>query len=92
VNALDRQVKRFRKHVLFFLKHILLLILVICKLNCNNLIFNEIMILNASCVCVCMHSLFIENHPIHILEDGLLISEVVLLQYMFLIVTALSGR
>jgi hypothetical protein len=29
-------------------------------------------------VCVCMHSRFVENHPIRILEDGLLISEVVL--------------
>jgi hypothetical protein len=31
-------------------------------------------------MCVCMHSHFIENHPIWILEDGLLISEVVLSQ------------
>jgi hypothetical protein len=30
----------------------LLLILVIFKLKCNNLIFNEIMILNASYVCL----------------------------------------
>jgi hypothetical protein len=30
--------------------------------------------------CVCMHFCFIENHPIRILEDGLLISEVVLSQ------------
>jgi hypothetical protein len=29
-------------------------------------------------MCVCMHSPFIENHPIWILEDGPLISEVVL--------------
>jgi hypothetical protein len=29
---------------------------------------------------VCMHSCFIENHLIQILEDGLLISEVVLSQ------------
>jgi hypothetical protein len=29
-------------------------------------------------ICVCMHSRFFENHPIWILEDGLLISEVVL--------------
>jgi hypothetical protein len=29
-------------------------------------------------MCVCMHSCFIENHPIRIMEDGLLISEVVL--------------
>jgi hypothetical protein len=36
----------------YLLKHILLLILVICKLKCNNLIFHEIMILNASYVCL----------------------------------------
>jgi hypothetical protein len=29
-------------------------------------------------MCVCMHSRFIENHQIWILDDGLLISEVVL--------------
>jgi hypothetical protein len=29
-------------------------------------------------MCVWMHSRFIENHPIRILEDGLLISKVVL--------------
>jgi hypothetical protein len=32
-------------------------------------------------MCVYMHSRFIENHPIRILEDGLLISEVILSQY-----------
>jgi hypothetical protein len=31
-------------------------------------------------MCVCMHSCFVKNHPIWILEDGPLISEVVLLQ------------
>jgi hypothetical protein len=31
-------------------------------------------------MCVCMHSRFIKNHLIRILEDGLLISEVVLSQ------------
>jgi hypothetical protein len=31
-------------------------------------------------MCVYMHSQFIENHPIRILEDGPLISEVVLSQ------------
>jgi hypothetical protein len=31
-------------------------------------------------MCACMHSHFIENHLIRILEDGLLISEVVLSQ------------
>jgi hypothetical protein len=29
-------------------------------------------------MCVCMHSRFIENHPIQILEYELLISEVIL--------------
>jgi hypothetical protein len=32
------------------------------------------------CMCVCMHSRFVENHPIWILEGGPLISEVVLSQ------------
>jgi hypothetical protein len=31
-------------------------------------------------MCVYMHSRFIENHPIRILEDGPLISEVILSQ------------
>jgi hypothetical protein len=31
-------------------------------------------------MCVYMHSCFVENHPIRILEDGPLISEVVLSQ------------
>jgi hypothetical protein len=57
----------------YLLKHLLLLNLIIFKLKCNNLIFNEIMILNASYVCL-LRSRFIENH----LEDGPLISEVVL--------------
>jgi hypothetical protein len=50
VNVLNHRVKRFRKHVLSFeapsTSHPL-----IFKLKCNNLIFNEIMILNASYVC-----------------------------------------
>jgi hypothetical protein len=50
----------------------MLLNLVIFKLKCNNLIFNEIMVLNASYVCL-LHSCFIEDHPIWILEDGPLI-------------------
>jgi hypothetical protein len=61
----------------YLLKHLLLLNLVIFKLKYNNLIFNEIMILNASYVCL-LYSHFIENHLIWILEDGPLISEVVL--------------
>jgi hypothetical protein len=59
------------------MKHLLHLILVIFKLKCNNLIFNEILILYTSYVCL-MPSCFIENHLIQILEDGPLISEVVL--------------
>jgi hypothetical protein len=78
VNVLDRRVKCFRKHVLS-LKHLLLLNLTIFKLKCNNLTFNEILILYASYVCL-LHSRFVENHPIWILEDGPLISKVVLSQ------------
>jgi hypothetical protein len=48
VNALDHRVKRFHKHVL---------ILVIFKLKCNNLILNEIRFLNASYVCLHAFSL-----------------------------------
>jgi hypothetical protein len=59
------------------LKHLLLLNPLIFKLKCNNLTFNEIMILNASYVCL-LRFRFIENHLIWILEDGPLISEVVL--------------
>jgi hypothetical protein len=66
-------------NVFYLLKQLLFLNLVIFKLKCNNLIFNEIMILNASYVYL-LHSCFIENHPIWILEDGPLISEVVLSQ------------
>jgi hypothetical protein len=65
----------------YLLKHLLLLILVIFKLKCNNLIFIEIMVLNALYVCL-MHSWFIENRLIWILEDGPLISEVVLSQHI----------
>jgi hypothetical protein len=59
------------------LKNLLLLILVIFKLKCNNLIFNEIVVWMLG-MCGYMHSRFVENHPIRILEDGPLISEVVL--------------
>jgi hypothetical protein len=76
VNALDRRVKRFRKHVLSFGEPSASC-LVISTLKCNNLIFNEIMILNALYVCL-THSRFIENHPIWILECKPLISEMVL--------------
>jgi hypothetical protein len=61
----------------YLLKNFLLLILTIFKLKCNNLIFNEVMVWML-CMCVCMYSRFVENHPIRILEDGPLISEVVL--------------
>jgi hypothetical protein len=50
VNALDRSVKRFR--MFYLLKHLLLLIIVIFKIKCNNLFFNEIMILNTLYVCL----------------------------------------
>jgi hypothetical protein len=45
-------------NMFYLLKHLLLLNLVIFKLKCNNLIFNEIMVLNALYVCL-MHSRFI---------------------------------
>jgi hypothetical protein len=64
-------------NMFYLLKHLLLLNLVIFKLKCNNLIFNEIMVLNVSYVCL-LYSCFIEDHLIWILEDGPLISEVVL--------------
>jgi hypothetical protein len=50
-------------NMFYLLKHLLLLNLVIFKLKCNNLIFNEILVLYDSYVCL-MHSHFIENHPI----------------------------
>jgi hypothetical protein len=78
VNVLDRRVKCFRKYVLSF-EAPYVLNLVIFKLKCSNLIFNKILVLYASYVCL-MHSRFIENHSIWILEDGPLISEVVLSQ------------
>jgi hypothetical protein len=61
----------------YLLKNLLLLNLLIFKLKCNDLIFNEIMVSNASFVCL-LHSRSIEDHPIWILEDGPLISKVVL--------------
>jgi hypothetical protein len=64
-------------YMFYLLKHLLLLNLVIFKLKCNNLTFNEILSLYASYVCL-LHSPFVENHSIWILEDGSLISEVVL--------------
>jgi hypothetical protein len=66
-------------NIFYLLKHLLHLNHVIFKIKCNNLTSNEIMILNASYVCL-LHSCFVENHPIWILEDGPLIFEVVLSQ------------
>jgi hypothetical protein len=43
------------------LKNLLLVILVISKLKCNNLIFNEIMILNGPYVCLYIFSLYQES-------------------------------
>jgi hypothetical protein len=76
VNVLGCRVKRFHKCVLSFEAPSASQPLIF-KLKCNNLIFNKIMILNASYVCL-LHSRFIENHSIWILEDRPLISEVVL--------------
>jgi hypothetical protein len=45
----------------YLLKNLLLLIFLIFKLKCNNLIFNEIMILNASYVCLQTFSLHRES-------------------------------
>jgi hypothetical protein len=47
----------------YLLKNLLLLNLVNLKPMCNNLIFNEILSLYASYVCL-LHSRFIENHLI----------------------------
>jgi hypothetical protein len=62
-------------NMFYLLKHLLFLNFVIFKLNYNNLNFNEIMVLNASFACL-PHSRFIEDHPIWILKDRSLISEV----------------
>jgi hypothetical protein len=65
--------------MLYLLKKLLYLNLVILKLKWNNLIFNEILVLFASYVCL-LHSHFVKNHLIWILEDGPLIYKVVLSQ------------
>jgi hypothetical protein len=44
-------------NMFYILKNLLLLIMVIFKLKCNNLIFNEIMVLNASYMCLHAFSL-----------------------------------
>jgi hypothetical protein len=64
-------------NMFYLLKHLLLLNLAILKLKCNNLIFNEIMVLNASYMCL-LHSRFVENHPIWIMDVRPLIFVVVL--------------
>jgi hypothetical protein len=56
VNTIMISSERFRK-LFYLLMHLLLLILVISKIKCNNLIFNEIMILNALYVCLHAFSL-----------------------------------
>jgi hypothetical protein len=65
----------------YLLKNLLLLIMVIFKLKCNNLIFNEIMVLNASYVCLHVFSLRRESLD---LDPGrrTLISDVVLSHYL----------
>jgi hypothetical protein len=79
---LPNKVFTSRANMFYLLKHLLILILVIFKLKCNNLIFNEILILNVSYVCL-LHSRFIENHLVWILEDGPLISKVVLSHFIW---------
>jgi hypothetical protein len=76
--SFDIELKDFT-NMFYLLKNLLYLNLLILKLMCNNLIFNETMILYVSYVCL-LHSCFTENHPISILEDRPLISEVVLSQ------------
>jgi hypothetical protein len=83
-------------NMFYVLKNHLYLNLVILKLKCNNLIFNEILILYASYVCL-LYCRFIENHSIWILEDRPLISKLVLshvrnvfLSYIYLIVACIS--
>jgi hypothetical protein len=48
-------------NMFYVLKHLLLLILVVFKLKCNNFIFNEIIVLNASYVCLHAFSLCRES-------------------------------
>jgi hypothetical protein len=64
-------------NMFYLLKHLRLLNLVNLKPMCNNLTFNEFMCLYDSYVCL-LHSHFVESHPIWILEDRPLISEVAL--------------
>jgi hypothetical protein len=48
-------------NMFYLLKHLLLLIFVICKLKCNNLILKEIMILNSLYLCLHAFSLHRES-------------------------------
>jgi hypothetical protein len=50
----------------YLLKHFLLLNLVIFKLKCNNIAFNEILSLCVLYVCL-LHYRFVEDHPIWIM-------------------------
>jgi hypothetical protein len=48
-------------NMFYLLKNLLLLIIVTFKLKCSNLIFNEIIVLNASYVCLHAFSLHRES-------------------------------
>jgi hypothetical protein len=48
-------------NMFYLLKNLLLLILIIFKLKCSNLIFNKIMVLNASYVCLHAFSFYRES-------------------------------
>jgi hypothetical protein len=54
-------------NMFYLLKHLSLLIFVIFKLKCNSLIFNEIMVLNVSYMCLHVFSLRRESP---VLNDG----------------------
>jgi hypothetical protein len=58
-------------NMFYLLKHLLLLIFVIFKLKCNNLIFNEIMILNTSYVCLHAFSLHRESPDLYSVRRAL---------------------
>jgi hypothetical protein len=62
----------------YLLKYLLLLYLVILKQSCNNIFYFNLVFI--CFICVFAYSRLVENHPIYILEDRPLISEVVLSQ------------
>jgi hypothetical protein len=66
-------------NMFYLLKNLLLLILVVFKLKCNNIISMKLWFWMLH-MCVYMHYRFLKNQRIRILEDGPLISEVVLSQ------------